>query len=123
MFFQERGKFQETRPFSETVFFLKIFVSYFFGLQCKCKLLKLFSQFELSLLPIFVENISGDGRRRPLLTLKGIQKASINRFFLGVLETRFGSLELKIGSPESEKIIIGSLESEKSGPYRFTSGT
>jgi len=38
---------------------------------------------------------------------------------------------LKIGSRESEKIIIGSLESkkigslesEKSGPYRFISGT
>jgi len=47
-------------------------------------------------------------------------------FFKGVLGTRFGSLELKIRSLESEKIIIGSLksekigslESEKSGPYR-----
>jgi len=35
------------------------------------------------------------------------------RFFKGVLETRFGSLELKIGS----------LESEKSGPYRSIPGT
>jgi len=49
----------------------------------------------------------------------------------GVLGTRFGSLELKIGSLESEKVIIGflhskkigSLESEKSGPYRFILGT
>jgi len=48
------------------------------------------------------------------------------QFFYGNLGTRFGSLELKIGSLESEKIIIGSLESEKigslesdqSGPYR-----
>ena len=45
-------------------------------------------------------------------------------FFKGVLGTQFGSLELKIGFLESEKIIIGpleskkigSLESEKSGP-------
>jgi len=45
--------------------------------------------------------------------------------------TRFGSLELKIGSLESEKIIIeslkseksGSLESEKSSPYRSIPGT
>jgi len=29
-----------------------------------------------------------------------------------------GSLELKIGSLESAKIVIGSLESEKSGTYR-----
>jgi len=34
-------------------------------------------------------------------------------FFQGVLGTRFGSLEFKIGSLESEKIIIGSPESEK----------
>ena len=39
-------------------------------------------------------------------------------FFQGVLGTRFGSLELKIGSLESAKIIIGSLELEKSGPYK-----
>ena len=38
------------------------------------------------------------------------------RVFQGVLGTRFGSLE-------SEKIIIGSLESEKSGPYRSIPGT
>jgi len=45
--------------------------------------------------------------------------------------TRFWSLELKTGSLESEKIINGSLESKKivylesgkSGPYRFISGT
>jgi len=37
--------------------------------------------------------------------------SEIAGFFKGVLGTRFGSLE-------SEKIIIGSLESEKSGPYR-----
>jgi len=36
--------------------------------------------------------------------------------FLGVLGTRFGSIGFKIGSLESEKIISGSLESEKSGP-------
>ena len=34
--------------------------------------------------------------------------------FLRCLGTRFGTLELKIGSLDSEK--IGSLESEKSGP-------
>jgi len=47
-------------------------------------------------------------------------------FFKGVSGTRFGSLEFQIGSLESEKIIIGSLESdkigslesEKSGPCR-----
>ena len=40
-----------------------------------------------------------------------------------MLGTRFESLELKIGSQESEKIIIGPLESEKSGPYRSIPGT
>jgi len=52
-------------------------------------------------------------------------------FFKGVLGTRFGTLELKIGSLASEKIIIGSLESEKigslesekTGPYRSIPGT
>jgi len=52
-------------------------------------------------------------------------------FFQGILGTRFGSLELKIGSLKWKKIIIGyqelekigSLESEKSGPYRSISGT
>jgi len=48
---------------------------------------------------------------------------SISGFFQGVLGTRFGSLELQIGSLESAKIIIGSLESEKSGPYRSIPGT
>jgi len=51
-------------------------------------------------------------------------KLLISGFFKGVLGTRFGSLEFQIGSLESEKIIngsldsekIGSLESEKSGP-------
>ena len=43
--------------------------------------------------------------------------------FLSVLGTRFGSIELKIGSLESTKIIIGSQESKKSGPYRFIPGT
>jgi len=43
-------------------------------------------------------------------------------FFKGVLRTRFGALELKIGCLESQKIIIGSLEVEKLGPYRSTSG-
>jgi len=36
-------------------------------------------------------------------------------FLQGVLGTRFGSLEFQIGSLESEKIIIGSLDSEKIG--------
>jgi len=48
-----------------------------------------------------------------------------------VLGIRFGSLEFPIVSPESEKIIIGflksekieSLESEKSGTYRSIPGT
>jgi len=52
-------------------------------------------------------------------------------FLKGVLGTRFGSLEFKIGSLESEKIIIvslgsekiGSLESEKSCPYKSMPGT
>jgi len=52
-------------------------------------------------------------------------------YFKGVLGTRIGSLELKTGSLESENIIIGSLESriigslqsEKSGPYRSIPGT
>jgi len=43
------------------------------------------------------------------------------RVFKSVLGTRFGSLELKIGSLESEK--IGSPESERSDPYRFIPGT
>jgi len=43
-------------------------------------------------------------------------------FFFSVVGTRFGSLELKIGSLESGKVIIGSLESEKSGPYRSIPG-
>jgi len=51
--------------------------------------------------------------------------------FQGVLGTRFGSLELQIGSLESEKINIGSLksekigslESEKSGPYKSKPGS
>ena len=38
--------------------------------------------------------------------------------FQGVLGTRFGFQELEIWSLGSEKIIIGSLESEKSGPYQ-----
>jgi len=53
------------------------------------------------------------------------------RFFLSILGTQFGSLEFQIWSLESEKIIIrslkseriGSLESEKSGPYRSIPGT
>jgi len=52
-------------------------------------------------------------------------------FFKGVLGIRFGSLELKIGSLVSAKIIIGFLESEKigslgsekSGPCRSKPGT
>jgi len=50
---------------------------------------------------------------------------SLNQgFFKGVLGTQFGSQEFQIGSLESEKIIIiGSLESEKSGPYRSKPGS
>jgi len=44
-------------------------------------------------------------------------------FFKGVLGIRFGSLELKIGSLVSAKIIIGFLGSEKSGPCRSKPGT
>jgi len=47
----------------------------------------------------------------------------IFRFFQGILGTRFGSLEFQIGFLQSEKIIIGSLKSEKSGPYRSILGT
>jgi len=43
--------------------------------------------------------------------------------FYGVLGTRFGSLELKIRSVEPQKVIIRSLESKKSGPYRSIPGT
>ena len=45
----------------------------------------------------------------------------ICRFFKGVLATRLGSLELKIGSLESAK--IGSPKSEKSGPFMSIPGT
>ena len=38
-----------------------------------------------------------------------------SRFFKGVLGTGFRSLELKIGSLESSKIVIGPLESEEIG--------
>ena len=52
-------------------------------------------------------------------------------YFEGVLGTRFGSLVFQIGSLESEKNItgslksekIGSLETQKSGPYRYIPGT
>jgi len=55
----------------------------------------------------------------------------MNKIFKGILGTRIGSLDLKIGSLESAKIIIRSLESEKigspesdkSGPYRSIPGT
>jgi len=47
----------------------------------------------------------------------------VYQFFEGVLGTRFGSLELKIGSLKSGEIINGSLESEKSCPYRSILGT
>jgi len=50
------------------------------------------------------------------------QKQCKKQFFKDVLGTRFGSLEFQIGSLESEKIIIGSLESKKSGPYRSIPG-
>jgi len=48
----------------------------------------------------------------------------LKQVFLGVLGTRFGPLESEkiiIGSLKSEK--IGSLESEKSGPYKSMPGT
>jgi len=45
-----------------------------------------------------------------------------SRFFEGIIGTQFASLELKIVSLESEKIIVGSLESEKSGPYTSIPG-
>jgi len=41
-------------------------------------------------------------------------------FFKGIVGTRFGSLELKIRSLESDK--VGSLESEKSDPYMSVRG-
>ena len=43
-------------------------------------------------------------------------------FFWGVLGTRFGALELKIGSLQSEKIIIGSLESREIGSLQVHTG-
>ena len=49
--------------------------------------------------------------------------APLYAVFLRRFRDRFGSLELKIGSLESAKIIIGSLESEKSGPYKSIPGT
>ena len=65
------------------------------------------------------------------ICVKATQVALAAGFFQCVLGTRFGSLELKIGSLDSEKIVIrstesekiGSLKSEKSGPDRFISGT
>ena len=42
--------------------------------------------------------------------------------FQSVLGTRFGSLELKIGSLESEKIIIWSQKSEKIGSLQVHTG-
>ena len=44
-----------------------------------------------------------------------IMQIANTRVFKGVLGTRFRSLEFQIGSLESEKIIIGSLKSEKIG--------
>jgi len=41
---------------------------------------------------------------------------AVTQGFYGVLGTRIGSLELKIGSLESAKVVMGSLESEKSAP-------
>jgi len=60
-----------------------------------------------------------------LYCISGGDKENFNlqQVFLGVLGTRFGSLELKIGSLESEKIISGSLGSEKSRHYRSIPGT
>ena len=43
------------------------------------------------------------------------------RIFEGVLGTRFGSLEFQIGTLKSKK--IGSLELEKSDPYKSIPGT
>jgi len=56
---------------------------------------------------------------------------ALDQVFLSVLGSRFGSLELKNGSLESEKLIIGflysgkivSLEPRKSCPYWSIPGT
>ena len=45
-----------------------------------------------------------------------------SQVFWGVLRTRFGTLEFKIGSLESEKIIIGFLASEKIGSLQDHTG-
>jgi len=64
-------------------------------------------------------SIRGESRIQRNAIRRGCNTAG---FFKGVLETQFGSPEFEIGSLESEKIIISSLESEKSGPYRSISG-
>ena len=69
--------------------------------------------------------------KRLCIMINRSNKFHLQQFFFNVLGTRFGSLELKIGSLGSEKIIIGSLESEKigslesekSGRYRSIPGT
>ena len=61
----------------------------------------------------------GSLRRAALLDMPSDDQV----LFSSVSGTRFGSLEVKIGSLESEKLIIGSLKSEKSGSYRCILGT
>jgi len=55
-------------------------------------------------------------KRKCVKSVLGEFSYGVSWFFLGVLGTRFGSLE-------SEKIIIGSLKSEKSVPYRSKPGS
>jgi len=50
-----------------------------------------------------------------VLKKKKKHTAPIYSFFKGILGTQFGSLEFQIGSLESQKIIIGSLKSDKIG--------
>jgi len=83
---------------------------------------------ELSLLPhfylaVFMLSIL---IKHPQINISNITIVT-TRDFYGVLGTWFGSLQLKIGSLESAKIVIRSLESdkirclesEKSGPCRY----
>jgi len=66
----------------------------------------------------------------PVLKITLAQDPTKITFGQDHIRTRFGSLEFQIGSLESQKIIIGSLksekfgflESEKSGPYRSIPG-
>ena len=72
-----------------------------------------------------LEKTTGDSFHRPAAQTKVLSCATTSSpmFFKGVLGTRIGSLEFQIGFLEPENIIIGSLKSEKSGPYRSIPGT